>query len=307
MAAVPILLVHDQLLTGNPWFWLRPSERFSEVNADAVRTPIQIVRTLIFRYRNQAAISLLAIIGIAVMVRERRWSIVAGLLGLSVGIAAFLLFLAARGTYVSPRYLMPIDLSLIIAAAIGVGRLRVPSLLSWATTRRVAPAFALGLRALAGAIIGVALSAPFGPLDVPTMTVIRDERLLVEHADAARATLDRALDAIPGSRTFSGDAALQGRPTSGHASLVVPALLRPRLAVDLDVPLSNVGALTARDAIADAHRLQPGQVIFHDRLGDEPADGYASLELDEQSDFGPIRLEPLISDPAHGWWVLATH
>jgi hypothetical protein len=295
------MLIHDQLLTGNPWFWLTVSQRFSEVQADAVRTPLQIGQSLVSRYRDQAAVSLLAIIGIAVLVRERRWSIAAGLLGLSLGIAAFLLLLAARGIFVSSRYLASIDLALIMAAAVGVGRLRVPSL------RRPSiapPALALGLSALVGAVIAVALSAPFGPLDGSTRSEIRNERLLAEHADAALATLGHELDAIPASRTFTGDVALEGRPANGHASLLVPVLLRPRMSIDLDVPLTNVGGLTPRHAIPGA-LLQPGEVIFHDRLGDLPADGYPTFELDQASDFGSLRLEPIVSDAAHGWWVLA--
>ena len=305
IAAVPIMLIHDQLLTGNPWFWLSVSQRFSEVQADAVRTPIQIARTLVVRYRDQAAISLLAIIGIAVMVRERRWSIAAGLLGLSLGIAAFLLVLAARGVFVSTRYYASIDLALIIAAAIGVGRLRIPSLRRPSIGPPARPALRVGLSALVGAIVGVALSAPFGPLDGPTRAVIRNERLLAEHADAALVALDRGLDAIPASRQWVGDGNLGGRPVSGHPSLLVPVLTRPRMSIDLDVPLTNVAGLTPRYAIPGG--LQPGQVIFHDRRGDAPPDGYPTFELDQPSDLGPVRLEPLMSDPAQRWWVLAAH
>jgi hypothetical protein len=157
---------------------------------------------------------------------------------------------------------------------------------------------------LVGAVIAVALSAPFGPLDGPTRSEIRRERLLAEHADAALATLDHGLDAIPSSRSWTGDVDLQGRSVTGHESLLVPVLLRPRMSIDLGVPLTNVGGLTPRHAIA-GDLLYPGQVIFHDRLGDAPADAYAAFEHDQPSDLGSVRLVPTVSDAAHGWWVLA--
>jgi hypothetical protein len=305
IAAVPIMLVHDQLLTGNPWFWTTVAQHYSDANPAAVRTPIQVAGNLISHSRIQAAISLLGFVGIAVMLRERRWPIAAGLLGLSLGTAVFLMVLAARGIYVSPRYITSIDLALIMAAAIGVGRLRIPSLWRVSIRRAVSPAFTLGMLAIVGATIAVALSAPFGPLDGRTRTVIRRERVLTEHADAALATLDHWLDATPGSRSSSGDVSLGARPATGHPSLLVPALMQPRMALDLDVPLSNIAGLTP-DHATPGGLLQPGQIIFHDRRGDAPADGYLALELDRPSDLGELTLEPLVSRSADRWWVLAT-
>jgi hypothetical protein len=241
------------------------------------------------------------------MLRERRWAIAAGLLGLSVGIVAFLLLLAVRGTYVSSRYLAPIDLALIMSAAIGLGRLRVPSLVR-ARFGRGLPALAIGTSALVGAIVGVALSVPFGPLDRPTRSVIRDERLSAQHADHALATISRELDTIPASRQRAGSIDPHANLDStqgGDVSLLVPVLLRPRMSIDLNIPLNKIGGLTARDPIPDAALLHPGEVIFHDRLGDAPVDGYAAFEREQPSAFGTLQLQPLMSDVAGGWWVLA--
>jgi hypothetical protein len=300
IAAIPILMLHDQLLTGDPWFWASVAQRFSVVQADAVKTPGELARTILSRYGHEAAISLLAILGFAVLLRERRWAIAAGSLGLSVGVVGFLLVLAYRGTYVSTRYLAPIDLALVFAAAVGFGRLRVPSL-RWREGRARVPAAAgVAFLATGGAVVAVLLSVPFAPLDKATRSVIKNERLVAEHADAALPALGRALAEIPDSRSPRG----QIDSTPERASLLVPSPLRPRLSLDLDVPLTNVAGNVPELARPDGP-LHAGQVLLHDRLADTPDDAYAAFEIEAPARLGGVALDPVLSNPADGWWVVA--
>jgi hypothetical protein len=301
-AAIPVMLLHDWLLTGDPWFWLTVAQHFSQEAGAAVQSPSQLVAWLVARYSNQAPLVLLGVVGVAVLVRERRWSIVGGLLGLSVLLATFLIGLAVRSTYVSERYATPIDLSVIFAAAIGLGHIRIPSL---AGIRPFRSSALVPLAALAaGSVAAVALSTPFAPFDGRTRATIRDERLLAEDADAVEPLLRARLDAVPGSRTIPAGASVVEGSTLAQASVLVPVLQRPRLALDLDVPLTNIAGLTPAVASAAGTELRRGQLIFHDRLGDRPPSAYASFEVTTPTAVGSVRLDPIAFDARRGWWVL---
>ena len=71
--------------------------------------------------------AILAAVGVALASSTRRWAIVVGLAAATLGVAGFLVFLAARGTFVSPRYVIPVDLGILFAAGLGFGALRAPA------------------------------------------------------------------------------------------------------------------------------------------------------------------------------------
>jgi hypothetical protein len=87
-------------------------------------------------------------------------------------------------------------------------------------------------------------------------------------------------------------------------SVLVPLLLRPQLAIDLDLPLTAIARLNPADVPPNGHRLRPGQIVFHDRRGDGPDPAFASLEVDVPTVVGDVRLVPIASDPMRGWWVI---
>lgn len=77
-----------------------------------------------------------------------------------------------------------------------------------------------------------------------------------------------------------------------------PVLIRPRLALDLDLPLWElVSGPPLPLASADL-------IVYHDRAADQPADRYALLEVSVPTDVDGVHLTPLLADPAAGLWVV---
>ncbi|MGZ6272396.1 MAG: hypothetical protein ACXWPJ_10060, partial [Candidatus Limnocylindrales bacterium] len=50
LLALPVMMVHDWLLTGDPFFWISVSARYSEAAGAAVLTPIRLARQLVRHY-----------------------------------------------------------------------------------------------------------------------------------------------------------------------------------------------------------------------------------------------------------------
>jgi hypothetical protein len=287
LAALPVMLVHDWLLTGDPLFWLKVSQRYSDAirRAGNVLEPIERIAWFIRRYARLWPPIALALIGLAALVRRREWGALVGLGAMGPGIAAFNVLLAARGLNAPDRYALPIDLALFLLAAIGFGQLvylAVERLGRTAITRRlmVGGAFAV-------AIGGVAMGR-LGPFDPGINGTISDLRTLNENA--ARVEL-----VIRSVSTEPSDAAAIG--------WVVPTAVRPRMAVDIGVPLTEIAGLSLAWLDPSSALLRGGQVVFHDRQGDLPRGRYGALEVAGEISLGEFTLRPLLVDELTGAWV----
>ncbi|MFL5726628.1 MAG: hypothetical protein ACJ77F_09845 [Chloroflexota bacterium] len=289
-AALPVMLVHDYLLTGNPLFWLDVSRRYSDAvrGQSEVAGPVERVVWFARRFRPLWPLALAAALGILVLVRRHAWLMLVGLAGMGPGIAAFLVLLAARGLFAPERYALPVDIAVAASAAItagslvdlaadAVGRRRAgadaPSRIAAAV---MVPVAALGCLAILGA----------GPFDTGTVQAIAD----------ARAVSGDLVKALPALRP-EGDAA----PAPG-VRWFVPGSVRPRTAVDLGVPLTSLRRLPADLLEPGAASLTSGQRIFFDRRAALPP-GVARLGDGAPIAVGPLDLEPILSDPANGYWV----
>jgi hypothetical protein len=306
--ALPIMLVHDWLLTGDPMFWASVAARYS-VSARAraaVVGPLDVAASLGFLVAGQPIIALLAGIGVAVALVRRRWIGVVGVLGVGLGIAASLVLLSVRGTYVSGRYVAPIELAMLFGAGLAVGavmgRILNGSTASagsdWRTALRtvVAPA-------LIGALLGIATTVPWGPFDGATMALISRERRVQAHAAEVAGPISAVLDRLPDSRTRPPPPAGVTVPSGRPVVLFVPGLLRPRMAVDLRLPVDRVAAFGTAELRSPGDVFAPGQVVYHDRSAGQTNKAYGVLEGGGAFEWDGLVFHPVVTNPEAGYWV----
>jgi len=241
LLALPVMCLHDLLLTGDPFFWTSVAASYSATAESAGRLPdlTAVARDLADLVAGQVAVTVLAVIGVVVLAVRARWSILVGVLALGPGMAAFLLVLAARHTFVDPRYLVPISVALIFAAAVGLSAVRVPDLAPlvgrvrslgvWsARDRSIA---SLATVSLVAAALAIAFAPAIGPLDRATRVTIASARHVARTADRAMPRIRTALADPAGAGSGSGAAA--GGTGTPAALIVVPVAIRPRVAVEL--------------------------------------------------------------------------
>ncbi len=313
--ALPCMLLHDWLLTGDPFFWMTVSVVFSRAAPAAVMTPVQVVSFLVHRYEPAWPLVLLGLIGAVDLLARRRWVVAAGLLAVGPGIAAFLVLLAARGIYVSDRYAEPIDVALRFVAAFGAaalvrglfraadrtaGRLAIPG----APTVRAVRAHPAGpaVAALAvGAAAAVLAGGPFGPRDAVLRRDVAAERALNGNEQAVLPVLAAAVE-----RTFPARerAAAPGSAAAAVPRLIVPVLLRPRVAVDLGLPLWAVGSRSPAADGPNAAQVSVPTIVYHDAGADRPVAAYRPFEIDRPGRLGRLEISPILASPDRGLWVV---
>ncbi len=293
LVALPVQFGHDWLLTGNALY----SEHVPTVASVGLplMSPAQTVIFLAQDLIRLGPLTVLASLGALVLVRRRAWAVLLGLAAMGPGVGAFLVFLSLRRIYISGRYLDPIELAIIVAAAIGFGALVIPDVV--AVTRRItAPATRLVLLVVAAALVGGLFSTPFAPTNKTVRLTIRGNLDLERDAAQALPVLRTAIAAIPGATDWPG-------PAAGHLPvLFVPTLLRPQLALDLGLPISQVGGPAPARFATDGTYPAAGQLILHDQRS-QPDGAFDFLEVSIPTTIGKIVITPLLSDPAAGVWV----
>jgi hypothetical protein len=282
--ALPVMLAHDLVLTGDPFFWVKVSQRYSDAARQTrdVASPFERVIWIVRRYARVWPAVALAAVGLAVLVWRRRWLELVGLTGMGPGIALFLVVLAARGLYAPDRYAIPVDVALSLLAAVGFGWIltmsaqRLPVRAQWRMA--VAPAVLM----VAAAIVVVAGAGPFDPASTRGIADLR-----AVNASAARVT-----PLLRGGQ----------RPGSG-VEWIVPTSVRPRVAVDLGVPLTAVGGLSSNWLDPSAGLLEPGQLVFFERHAAGNVGALAVLDRGQEVRVGPLRLQPILADGDAGVFV----
>jgi hypothetical protein len=298
--AIPTLMLHDLVLTGNPLFWATVAARYSAATRLHIMTPLEVVRFLFDRYWAAGPLLLLAVLGGLRTLLDRSWSVFVGLLALGPGIAVFLVLLAVRHIFVSDRYTAAIDIAVAFAAGIGfaglshelVGGLRHHRLLA-----EVRPSAWAAAAVGGAALVAAVLAGPNWFADPGLRATVRNSLALAVDTDRVRPILAAALAPRVLDPATAGGAA--GTPLA-----LVPTAVLPRLAVDLDLSLLQiVGADPARVDLSAGYPV-PGQIVFHDRAADRAAPGWKDLETSGPRTVGRVTVEPLLADPARGVWVL---
>ena len=288
-SAFLVMGVHDWLLSGDPLLWSKVASKYSQTTANHVLTAPEVISFLVGRYAQIGALSLLAILGCIRLAAARRFAIAIGLIGLGPGIAAFLVMLAARGIFVSERYVAGIDIAVLAAAGVGVAGLSTDIWERIGT--RVTRADVRGVLAIsAAATLAVAMTWPRGPLD----SALRNE---------IRIGLDTAVDADRAVALLRPRLATTIDPP--NPAIIVPTPVRPRIAIDLGLPLTAVGGTNAKILDPSARPLDPGVMIVHDRRAEAVPAALRALEVGSISVVDGRTIEPLLADPERGLWIVA--
>jgi hypothetical protein len=295
--SIPILMAHDQALTGDALHWAKAAE----LNSAHYRDLRDVLRTVLWighHFLDLAPLLPFALIGGVWLLIRRQWALAVGLAGVVLGISALFVWTGGRGVVLTTRYLAPIDVGLVLAAGIGLSALDVPAL------RRRLARFVRGSRrslaaALAvGAIAGLSL-APSWPLNSAVRSAVAAEVRLHAHAHEAIDAIRQGLGARPSWRGAPASTSISSRPL-----VVVPAAIRAQAVVDLDLPLTEVAYSYGTWLKPVAGRPGPGAFIYHDALADKPSPRYTAVEIDHPTEIGGQRLVPVLVRAGDGLWVV---
>lgn len=303
LAALPVMMVHDLLLTGDPLLWTTVAGIYTERTVLHVPSTTEVIGLIVSRYWSIGALTLSAVVGAVALVRARSWPVLVGLLGLGPGVAAFLIVLAIRGIFVSERYLAAVDVSVAFAAGLGAA-----ALVHWLAPadgwsglagRREGGIVAQGGALVVVGLVALVLAGPYWEVDPELRPSVNRSRRLAADTDRAVAILRPELASIPGATDPIG-------PDDPPPDPIVtgPGPVHPRLVVDLGVAIPIVASNQASELDVAGGYPAPGQLVFHSTAGDAPADGWADLEVSAPTVVGATRIVPLLADEPRGLWVL---
>ncbi|MDQ6682284.1 MAG: hypothetical protein M3Y88_03320 [Chloroflexota bacterium] len=293
--AIPIMLIHDWILIGDPMYWARIADLYSATTRSPILAPGGMLAALAGHGVHEIGFLILAVVGIVRLARGRSRALAIGLIGLCLGVSALLVLLAARHIYVSDRYFLLIDAALILAA--GFGASAIAELLSLAAMRVrsvgipriVRPVAAMTL----GGLVAIALGWPLASFDPRVRSTLGTHLALSEHF-ATSLPLIRAALAAPSRQ------AGVGRQPSVRLSVPLPLL--PRAVVDTDLSWLQVG-LNAGVEPGSQFPIA-GQIVFHDRLGDPRLKVLTAIEVVTPRRVGSVVVRPLRVDRAAGYWLV---
>jgi hypothetical protein len=305
--ALPVMVLHDWLLTSNGFFWLDVSAIASRADPSSVETPLQVARDLARHYAEAWPLALPAVVAVIDLVRRRRYVVLLGLVACGPGVIAFLEVLAVRNVYVSYRYTIPADATLILTAALGADA--IVRFLAGLARRRGAfggrrrDRLAVVVAAVAiGAVISAALVRPYG-LDSATLATIDGYRTLQTNYERLLPTITAAEAALPDRPTWAL-ADNQHYFTGPPPRLYVPPLLSARIAIDLGLPVWAVRAGPLRGDPSVLQVALPAIAYIDARQGGDPPDQDRPFEVDRTTRVGRVIVEPIVALPGEGLWVV---
>ncbi len=323
-AALPVMILHDWLLTGNGLFWMDVSTIVSKAVPTVVMSPTQLTSTMVDHFAGtwtRLALLVLFASGVLDLARRRQTVVLIGLAACGPGVLAFLEFLAFRNTYVSGRYLIPVDAAVVFGAAFGAQAL-VTSALAALTARRAGPSpvarvmgaaaagrpgirvVAAGGWAIVGAIVAVALIRPYGPISQDTRGTVNGSIALQADVQLALPTISAAMDGLPDRPAWiltDVERPNQGPPPR----LWVPALLVPNVAVDMGLPVWSVRGGSPIGGDPAGLTVTVTTIVYVDRdHGGNAAQDDAPFEVDHVVQVGKTTITPLLSLPDRGLWVV---
>jgi hypothetical protein len=292
-AAIPILCLHDWALTGDALFWLNAAQDNTAVHG-TVRSLAGMIKFVARDVLHLGLPLVLATFAAVVLVLRRRPVELVVISVVPVAVAAFYIASGARGTSISVRYLMPIDLGLVLAAGVGLGLL-VDEAGRRITTRRP---IRTGVAAPAAAVLGAAIAvllAPVWPLH--DIGPLRTQQASTANAERAFAELARVMPPVPSWR---------GQPVPSDAGTIVllPRRLRAQAVVDLGLPLWASNKSSARLVALKNGKVAPGTIVYHDAHADLSRPAWRALEVSEPTKVGTRLVVPLYTDPAAGIWIV---
>ncbi|HVA87013.1 MAG TPA: hypothetical protein VNF73_11960, partial [Candidatus Saccharimonadales bacterium] len=313
LAALPVAMLHDWLLTGDPLWFLSVPADYTAIYDAGLRPidPVRFAGTFAAHEAGLLPLVVVAIVGLAALTRARERLMAAGIGALAVGVMGLLFLLAARATYISNRYYEPIDLAVLPAAAIGAGVIAaiagvaLPRLGTDAQRRRAGTrSTTLGVVLAAFAVV-VALALTWAPLPLDRRATAELDNVRQASVNLARVIPDARAPLLDGAVRQGDVPAQAGAPA---ADLRTVALLAPsrdvsRIAVELNTRMTLVGDLYAFLLRWGIGGLRSGQYVLHDAAADRPVALFAPFELDgseETTNVGAVTLTRRFSLGAPG-------
>jgi hypothetical protein len=297
LVAIPLTGLHDWLLTGSPLYFLAVPVIGAE--GRDVASAGAAVRRLLGDVAGQPGLAMLAVIGGLLLILRRAWTLLVGVITFGPGMALFFLWVSLRGLVSLERYLAPLDLAIIVAAAVTVGfAFRAGT--AWVAQRsgeRGATLAASRLMAaaisLAAAVFALALSPSVGPLDTELTARIRVNRAVAGDWE----TMLPATRVALAERPILLERVPPPDPTSkivGRPAILVSAGLLSRAGVDLETGFDRTGRLEWFGATPDQLAGAAGSMLYVDsRLAATSTFDPAWMMLHEPLPAGPVVIVPL--------------
>lgn len=297
LVALPLTGLHDWLLTGDPLYFLAVPTIGAE--GRDVASAGAAVRRLVRDVQGQPVLAALAVAGGVLLLRRRAWALLAGVLVFGPGMAAFFTWVSLRGLVSLERYLAPLDLAIVVAAAVAMG-LGVRATTGWIAVRGGTRAGALAASvpaALAVSAVATALalaaSPSVGPLDAGLTARIRLDRAIAGDWETMLPSIRAALVERPALLEPVPPPDPRSKQVARPALLVSAGLLS-RAGVDLGVTYDRCGRLEWFGATPDQLADAAGSLVYLDtRLAATATFEPGWLLVDGPTAAGPVTLVPL--------------
>ena len=295
LLAPALWLLHDELLSGSALFSMHIPSAYTDVYPPGRRViPLQRwVRRFLRSYSHDRAATLMttsaALGAVFLLLRRRAVGLVLAAGALFAGVWALLGRYAAEGVYISPRFFLLPDLALRGLAVFG---LAVPLDLLLNRLRKERRVVRLGVTGLSVMIGAVAFSLLLWPL-TPVDDAYRMARENGTHRSQIAAAAVQALGPVA---------------DEDGTVLLVPSLIRNRIAVELDLPLTRVRDDLLTVKVRKGQRFDQQLVRVLPSVDAVVVDAhdarYAPLMVSAPTRFGADTIVPLRVDQSIGVYVL---
>ena len=300
LLGVPLGALHDQLLTGDPFYTFATPSLGSLIRAPQDPAFVgEILNSVVA----PTLLVFLALVGLAVLTFRRAWPLVIGLVALGPGVAVFLLFQGSRHVYVLERYALPIGIAITVAAAIGFAALAVAVIAPLVEGSSLKPA-RRAVQAIVAVAVALALVPTLAPFDPRVLEPIQEQRQLALHFQAAASTIEEALDGVAGVRDMPSLRDPDGLLPPASPALLVPAGVYPMAAAQLGLPLTQIARLVPRH-VRERGYLRAGQIVMFDRVAERPPGSLRVLKIDQPVTRRSLCLIPLLAQRFRGIWVVS--
>jgi len=308
--AVPVICVHDLLLTGDPLFWLRVATIYAD--GIVVDSPGAVAGRIGQEFVVTPLLTVAAIGGLVALFRTRVGRVVAaGVLTIGLGTACLLVAVATRGLATPNYYLHPIQIAIAFAAAIGTGAAGTfvgCRLDRWFARHRGEPRSTQLVRRRVdrATIVEAALTVGLAVIVLrpvlltgATLNAIQVQRRIAADSDNAASLLSRLVRERGIAPGPGGDPGRFADPAG--LRILVPRQLQTRLAVTLGLPVTVIGASIPDHPMSGL--VHPDLIVFRDRLTEQGGGLPTKFGGTTPMTVDGVPFTPLVADPAAGRWI----
>lgn len=316
--ALPVMCLHDLLLTGDPLWWLSVAPHAVVVGGGRARSLPGTILLTLGHVKSMWILVALAIAGGLLLVVRRAWVAVVGLIALGPLVFAYTWALSARHIQVLTHYFHPADMAIVVAAGVAVGA-GLDAIVRWlgSPDRTGGLVGRVGGRRVGAGRPGVALLTIVAVLvSLAAVNTSAFRSAGARNSIGLESRLDARVTALlpviraglPARAAIDTPArGSMGSPDDAAVVLSIPAHLLPRMAVDLGLPLTRIAVIGGGRVDLAAGYPAIDSVVYLDGLID-PASvgpGTASLRVSVATVVGAVQIVPIHVDPAERVWIVA--